>query len=187
MLVLQAPRELLPAARTDSPRDASRAPSESANASRTIYALPPRPGNNQPAAPHSLAARMGSVRIGSEARTPSRHVSPARIEASPAPQPQRSRSPDKEVVPIERDSVTSSDPRKRPHDGAFIASKCITNLNPSSESALASREASPGEAKRIKIDRDRARGHHGRGKEAGIVGQNRLLANAMKSAAPAEK
>lgn len=52
------------------------------------------------------------------------------------------------------------------------------------ETGSASREASPGEAKRVKIDRDKARGHDRRGKDAG---GNRLLASAMKSAAPGEK
>ena len=51
-----------------------------------------------------------------------------------------------------------------------------------SEAGSAYREASPSEAKRVKIDRDKARGHRREG-----AGGSRLLASAMKSAAPGEK
>lgn len=43
-----------------------------------------------------------------------------------------------------------------------------------------SREESPGASKRIKIDRDKARSHDRKGREA--AGGNRLLAGAMRAA-----
>jgi hypothetical protein len=61
----------------------------------------------------------------------------------------------------------------------------LSSLTVSAETGSASREASPGEAKRVKIDRDKVRSHDRRGREA--TGGNRLLASAIKSAAPGEK
>ncbi|KAK4687040.1 THO complex subunit 2, partial [Tremellales sp. Uapishka_1] len=151
--IIDAPRTrpdgLLPARPADHSRHASRPPPQP-----QTYALPPRPRSpGGRSAPTSLAARMGPAVVA---------PSPKRATPPPVSQPKEV-VPDRAPTPAPStvDSKVNSDPRKRPLEDAGAPPK----------------EESPGAAKRVKIDRNKAR-------RVGDGGGNRLLAGAIKAAAP---